>query len=138
MDGVGEEQQQGVQTVPSDDTAHSSLSWEETPTYHWLTNKLTVAYCDYCGVRYNDHEDVFRFVAFHADEGSRNAAQLADSVPDFLRWQRDRGLHLTQLRRCYMRICQWWSTRYADLPQDVAWEARHLLALWDTELAVEM
>ncbi|KAJ1442885.1 hypothetical protein B484DRAFT_414659 [Ochromonadaceae sp. CCMP2298] len=95
MDGAGEDQQEVVQTSVSDDTAHSSLSWEEEVSYHWLTNKLTLTFCDVCGVRYDDHEDIFRFVAFHAEEGSRNADTLADL--------------------------------------DVAWEARHLLELWDRE-----
>jgi hypothetical protein len=48
-------------------------------------------------------------------------------VPDFLRWRRDDGLRPPTLRAVYIRIRNWWTVRYTELPEEVAAEALEIL-----------
>jgi hypothetical protein len=122
-----QQQQQGGLQTASQDTADSSLDWGDDVSYHWLVVKVGLPYVDVCGVRPNDHHDILRLVAFHYEDGTRNPDSLAYSVPDFLRCRRDDGLRPPTLRAVFIRVRDWWTVRYTELPVEVAVEALGIL-----------
>ncbi|KAJ1427037.1 hypothetical protein B484DRAFT_397320 [Ochromonadaceae sp. CCMP2298] len=125
----------GVQQTSSEETANSLLSWEDDVSYDWVIRRIEMVRADICEVRRNDHDEAFRWVVFHFEEGAP-AHHLSHSLHDFLAYRRDDGPHPDALNRVFRRVRGWWMERFGTLPEDVEAQAHALLQQHEQEFAV--
>ncbi|KAJ1388185.1 hypothetical protein B484DRAFT_409696 [Ochromonadaceae sp. CCMP2298] len=126
----------GVQQTSSEETANSFLSWEDDVSYDWVIRRIGMIRADICEVRRNDHDEAFRWVVFHFEEGAA-AQALATSLPDFLRFRRDDGLHPEALDQVFHHCNLWWQARYVELPLAEDAEARFVLRQYAQQHAAQ-
>ncbi|KAJ1421104.1 hypothetical protein B484DRAFT_433356 [Ochromonadaceae sp. CCMP2298] len=134
-----QQQQQQQQEQPmqsgSEDTDESELSWEEDVSYEWVIRRIGLLRANICLVSRGDPREAYRFVVFHFEEVFLPANHLSLSLPHFLAFRRDDGLHPDALNRVYSRVRLWWIARFGTLPEAVEAQAHALLVQHEQEFA---